>query len=90
MPSALLSTEGVNVEFDDEALHEIARIASDVNQTNDNIGARRLYTVMEKLLEELAFSADQLNGQTINITKGYVAERLNGIAEDQDLSRYIL
>ena len=87
---ALLSTEGVNVEFDDEALHEIARIASDVNQTNDNIGARRLYTVMEKLLEELAFSADQLNGQTINITKGYVAERLNGIAEDQDLSRYIL
>ena len=87
---ALLSTEGVNVEFDDEALHEIARIASDVNQTNDNIGARRLYTVMEKLLEELAFSADQLNGQTINITKGYVAERLNGLAEDQDLSRYIL
>ena len=87
---ALLSTEGVNVEFDDEALHEIARIASDVNQTNDNIGARRLYTVMEKLLEELAFSADQLNGQTINITKGYVAERLSGIAEDQDLSRYIL
>ena len=87
---ALLSTEGVNVEFDDEALHEIARIASDVNQTNDNIGARRLYTVMEKLLEELAFSADQLNGQTVNITKGYVAERLSGIAEDQDLSRYIL
>ena len=87
---ALLSTEGVSVVFDDEALHEIAKIASEVNQTNDNIGARRLYTVMEKLLEELAFSADQLTGQTINITKGYVQERLSGIAEDQDLSRYIL
>ncbi len=87
---ALLSTEGVTVDFDDEALHEIARIASEVNQTNDNIGARRLYTVMEKLLEELAFSADELNGQTINITKGYVQERLKDIAEDHDLSRYIL
>ena len=87
---ALLSTEGVSVDFDDEALHEIARIASEVNQTNDNIGARRLYTVMEKLLEELAFSADQLSGQTINITKGYVRERLSDIAEDQDLSKYIL
>ncbi|MBO8436984.1 MAG: ATP-dependent protease ATPase subunit HslU [Spirochaetes bacterium] len=87
---ALLSTEGVTVNFSDEALHEIARIASDVNQTNDNIGARRLYTVMEKLLEELAFSADQLSGQTIDITKGYVQERLSDIAEDQDLSKYIL
>ena len=87
---ALLSTEGVTVSFEDDALHEIARIASEVNQTNDNIGARRLYTVMEKLLEELAFSADQLSGQTIDITKGYVQERLSGIAEDQDLSKYIL
>ncbi len=87
---ALLSTEGVDVVFEDEALHEIARIASEVNQTNDNIGARRLYTVMEKLLEELAFSADELKGQRVDITKGYVQERLSGIAEDQDLSRYIL
>ena len=87
---ALLSTEGVTVEFEDEALREIARIASEVNQTNDNIGARRLYTVMEKLLEELAFSADQLSGQRVDITKGYVRERLGDIVEDQDLSRYIL
>ena len=87
---ALLSTEGVTVEFEDEALREIARIASKVNQTNDNIGARRLYTVMEKLLEELAFSADQLSGQRVDITKGYVRERLGDIVEDQDLSRYIL
>lgn len=86
----LLSTEGVNIEFDDEALQEIARIAEDVNKTNDNIGARRLYTIMEKLLEELAFSADELSGQTVRITKSYVDDRLKNIVEDQDLSRYIL
>ena len=87
---ALLSTEGVDITFEDDALKEISRIAYEVNQTNDNIGARRLHTVMEKLLEELAFSADQLNGQHITITKHYVQERLNNIVEDQDLSRYIL
>lgn len=88
--AALLSTEGVEIEFDDEALHEIARIAHDVNQENDNIGARRLYTVMEKLLEELAFSADQISGQKVTITKSYVSERLHDIVEDRDLSKYIL
>ena len=60
------------------------------NQTNDNIGARRLYTVMEKLIEELAFSADELGGQTITITKAYVEERLGDIVENVDLSKYIL
>ena len=87
---ALLSTEGVEVTFTDEALHEIAQIAHDVNQSNDNIGARRLYTVMEKLLEELAFSADDLSGQKVDITKDYVRKRLSDIVEDQDLSKYIL
>ena len=87
---ALLSTEGVEIVFEDEALHEIAKIAHDVNLENDNIGARRLYTVMEKLLEELAFSADQISGQTVTITKSYVHERLHDIVEDRDLSRYIL
>ncbi len=87
---ALLSTEGVEVTFTDEALHEIAQIAHDVNQSNDNIGARRLYTVMEKLLEELAFSADELSGQKVDITKDYVRKRLSDIVEDQDLSKYIL
>ena len=87
---ALLSTENVNIEYEDEALKEIARIAAEVNQSNDNIGARRLHTVMEKLLEELSFSADELSGQTITITKGYVDERLKNIVENQDLSRYIL
>ena len=87
---ALLSTENVNIEYEDEALKEIARIAAEVNQSNDNIGARRLHTVMEKLLEELSFSANELSGQTITITKGYVDDRLKNIVENQDLSRYIL
>ena len=87
---ALLSTENVEIEFEDEALREISRIAYDVNQTNDNIGARRLHTVMEKLLEELSFSADELSGQKVTITKEYVNDRLKNIVENQDLSKYIL
>ncbi len=87
---ALLSTENVNIEFDEDALREIASIAYTVNKSNDNIGARRLHTVMEKLLEELSFSADELSGQTITITSNYVNERLSNIVKDQDLSRYIL
>lgn len=87
---ALLSTENVELVFDDEALKEISEIAYNVNKTNDNIGARRLHTVMEKLLEEVAFSADECAGQTINITKDYVKTRLGDIIEDQDLTRYIL
>ena len=87
---ALLGTENVAIDFNDEALHRIAEIAYSVNQTNDNIGARRLYTVMEKLIEELAFSADELGGQTITITKAYVEERLGDIVENVDLSKYIL
>lgn len=87
---ALLSTEGVTLDFKDEALREIAEIAYNVNKSNDNIGARRLHTVMEKLLEEVAFSADECSGQTISITKEYVQERLGNIIENQDLTRYIL
>ncbi len=87
---ALLETENVNIVFEDEALEKIAQIAYTVNKNNDNIGARRLHTVMEKLLEELSFSADELSGQTITITPQYVEERLGDIVKDQDLSRYIL
>ncbi len=87
---ALLGTEGVTLTFTDSALRKIADIAYEVNMSNDNIGARRLHTVMEKLLEELAFSADELCGQSIEITDEYVKQRLSGIAEDRDLSRYIL
>ncbi len=87
---ALLETENVNIEFEDAALRRIADIAHTVNMNNDNIGARRLHTVMEKLLEELSFSADELGGQTITITEKYVDERLGDIVKNQDLSRYIL
>lgn len=86
----LLKTEGVSVEFTDESLKRISEIAYEVNSTNENIGARRLYTVMEILLEELSFSADELKGQKIEITPGYVDERLKDIVTDQDMSRYIL
>lgn len=88
--AALLATEGVMIDFTEDGLKHISQIAHDVNQSNENIGARRLYTVMEKLLEEVSFSADQLQGQTISITPDYVDQRLKGIAENQDLSKYIL
>lgn len=86
----LLKTEGVDVQFDSQAIRRLSEIAYEVNNTNENIGARRLYTVMEKLLEELSFSADELSGQTITITKKYVDERLGDVIQDQDLSRFIL
>lgn len=87
---ALIGTEGVNLEFTEDGLKRIAELAHEVNQTNENIGARRLHTIMEKLLEEVSFSADQIVGQTVTITPNYVDERLKDIAQSQDLSRYIL
>lgn len=86
----LLKTEGVTVEFTDDAIRTISEIAFKVNSTTDNIGARRLYTIMEILLEELSFSANELSGQTVRITPDYVNERLSGVVKDQDLTRYIL
>ncbi|MGE4585391.1 MAG: ATP-dependent protease ATPase subunit HslU [Sphaerochaeta sp.] len=86
----LLKTEGVEIIFDDHAIRRISEIAYEVNNTNDNIGARRLFTIMEKLLEELSFSADELSGQTITITAAYVDERLHNVVQDQDLSKFIL
>ncbi|MDY5930673.1 MAG: ATP-dependent protease ATPase subunit HslU [Candidatus Ornithospirochaeta sp.] len=86
----LLMTEDVRISFTDEALREISAISYDVNQSTDNIGARRLHTVMEKVLEDISFRADQMKGQQITIDKDYVHQRLDGIAQDQDLSRYIL
>jgi len=86
----LLKTEGVEILFNNESIRRISEIAYEVNSTNENIGARRLYTVMEKLLEELSFSADECAGQTITITKDYVDERLSDVVQDQDLSRFIL
>lgn len=88
--SELLATEGVTLDFKDEAIAELSRIAAEVNARSENIGARRLHTVMELLLEEVSFTAPDLNGQTIPITREYVAERLGDVVKDQDLTRYIL
>ncbi|MFW5710549.1 MAG: ATP-dependent protease ATPase subunit HslU [Spirochaetia bacterium] len=86
----LLKTEGVDLEFSDEALRRISEIAVEVNHKTENIGARRLQTIMELLLEEVSFTAPELKGQKIPITPDYVNERLQDIVQDQDLSRYIL
>ncbi|MGI9375843.1 MAG: ATP-dependent protease ATPase subunit HslU [Tsuneonella suprasediminis] len=87
---ALLGTEDVTLELGDDAIAEIARIAAQVNESVENIGARRLQTVMEKLLEELSFEAEDHKGETVTIDADYVRERLAGLAGDSDLSKYIL
>lgn len=86
----LLRTEGVELVFDDQAIRRIAEIANEVNSRTENIGARRLHTIMESLLEEVSFNATDIEGQTVNITEKYVDDRLKDIVEDQDLSRFIL
>jgi ATP-dependent HslUV protease ATP-binding subunit HslU len=87
---ALLATEGIELDFDQEAILELADIAQRINEMTENIGARRLYTVMEKLLEDLSFSAPELKEKEITITKKYVKEKLGEFLEREDLSRYIL
>jgi ATP-dependent HslUV protease ATP-binding subunit HslU len=87
---ALMATEGLEVEFDPEAIHEIAALATEVNERTENIGARRLHTVMEKLLEDISFNAPDLIDKNISITAAYVRERLAALIADEDLSRYIL
>ncbi|MCP8616530.1 HslU--HslV peptidase ATPase subunit [Salirhabdus salicampi] len=87
---ALLQTEGISVEFSDNAIRRIAEIAFEVNQETDNIGARRLHTILEKLLEDLSFEAPDIHMGNIQITKEYVDEKLSTILKDKDLSQYIL
>jgi ATP-dependent HslUV protease ATP-binding subunit HslU len=87
---ALLATEKVHLDIQADAIAEIARIAAEVNARMENIGARRLHTVMERLLDELAFEAPELGERTIPITAAYVRERLQGILKDEDLSQYVL
>ena len=87
---ALLGTEKVTVNFTPEAVRAVARIAAQVNEAVENIGARRLQTVMEKLLEDLSFDAEDRAGETVTIDEDYVSERLAGLAKDTDLSKYIL
>ncbi len=87
---ALLATEGVTLDFAPEAIHRLAQLACDVNERTENIGARRLSTVMERLLDEVSFDAAQLAGQTIRIDAAYVNARLAELSQDEDLSRFIL
>ena len=86
----LLATEGVELVFEESAVKRLSDIAADVNTRTENIGARRLHTVLELLLEDVSFNAPNIEGQTITVTPAYVDERLKEIMEDRDLSRYIL
>jgi ATP-dependent HslUV protease ATP-binding subunit HslU len=91
--AALIATEGLNIEFDPSGIKEIARIAWQVNETTENIGARRLHTVMEKLLEDISFNAEALASTQVGsliIDQSFVKKNLDDIAEDEDLTRYIL
>jgi ATP-dependent HslUV protease ATP-binding subunit HslU len=87
---ALLATENVSLDFAPDAIAEVARIACQVNESVENIGARRLQTVMERLLEELSFEAEDRQGETVRIDAAYVRERLANLARNSDLSKYIL
>jgi ATP-dependent HslUV protease ATP-binding subunit HslU len=87
---ALMDTEGIKLSFTDDAVCEIARFAAQVNQSSENIGARRLHTIMEKLLEEVSFQGPDLKKKTVRVDSPYVRKQLAEIVKDQDLSRYIL
>ena len=88
--TALLETEGVKLEFTKEALDEVAHFAFRVNESTENIGARRLHTIMERVLDELSFEAPEKKGQSVTVDADYVRKMLTDIVKDQDLSRYIL
>jgi ATP-dependent HslUV protease ATP-binding subunit HslU len=87
---ALLATEGVALEFRPDAIKRLAEIAWQVNEKTENIGARRLYTVMEKLLEDISFEAGRASGQSVVIDAVYVDTRLKDLAQSEDLARYVL
>jgi ATP-dependent HslUV protease ATP-binding subunit HslU len=87
---ALLETEKVHLSFQADAAEEIARIAAVVNERTENIGARRLHTVVERLLEDLSFDGPELSGKEVTIDAQYVKDKLDAIVKDEDLSRYIL
>jgi len=87
---ALMATEGVNIEFTQDAIKKIAEAAFRVNEKTENIGARRLHTVMERLMDKISFNASDMNGQTVNIDAAYVTEALGEVIENEDLSRFIL
>ena len=86
----MLATEGVHLEFAPDGIHRLAEIAFQVNERTENIGARRLSTVMERLLDEVSFDAPKLSGQTVSIGAAEVDAKLGELAKNEDLSRYIL
>jgi ATP-dependent HslUV protease ATP-binding subunit HslU len=88
--SALLETEGIRLSFTNDAMEEVARLAAQVNDSNENIGARRLHTIMEKVLEEISFEGPDLRKKNVKIDAAFVRNQLNNIVKDQDLTRYIL
>ncbi len=87
---ALMETEGVHLEFTDDAIEEIARVAEEVNERTENIGARRLHTILERIMEDYSFEAPDLKGQTIIIDKKVVQAKLEDIVQNEDLTKYIL
>jgi len=87
---ALMATEGIELSFEDDAIREMARLGAEVNQKTDNIGARRLHTIMERILEELSFTAPEREEGEFVVSADYVREQLQAISEDEDLSRFIL
>ncbi|KOE60437.1 HslU--HslV peptidase ATPase subunit [Aggregatibacter actinomycetemcomitans] len=87
---ALMATEGVNIEFTQDAIKKIAEAAFRVNEKTENIGARRLHTVMERLMDKISFNASDMDGQTVSIDTAYVSEALGDVIENEDLSRFIL
>jgi ATP-dependent HslUV protease ATP-binding subunit HslU len=88
--SALLGAEGVELVFDPSGIEEVARVAQEMNTRAQNIGARRLHTVLEKVLEDVSFAASDYAGKSVRVDAGYVRERLEPVLRDEDLSRYIL
>jgi ATP-dependent HslUV protease ATP-binding subunit HslU len=87
---AMLETEGVTITFDDDAIGEIARLAAEINESVENIGARRLHTLMEKIMEEISFEASERSGDSINIGIDHVHNKVSALAKNQDLSKFIL
>jgi ATP-dependent HslUV protease ATP-binding subunit HslU len=87
---ALLGTEGLEIFYTKDSIQEIAKLSEELNATAENIGARRLYTIMEKVMEEISFEASNLENGKVKIDRDYVLKRVEGIAKDSDLSKYIL
>jgi ATP-dependent HslUV protease ATP-binding subunit HslU len=87
---ALMATEDVGLSFSDDAIREIAEIAAQVNQSMENIGARRLHTILERLLEEISFTAPEMSGREVAIDRDHVRDALGEVLESEDLSRFIL